>query len=134
MSVKENFCMNQFVRRTYVLFIFFVLSSQVLSASPIKEIDLASDTAWTVSVDGGPRRPIKVTGGGWNSDQQDPPIGTGDVKDHVTYERIITIPADAAGATERTHPVFDTGVCQRQQSDVSRRPNPIECRENITQL
>ena len=35
-----------------------------------REIDLASDTAWTLSVDGGPPRPIKVTAGGWNSDQQ----------------------------------------------------------------
>ncbi|MEI6350133.1 MAG: hypothetical protein WCP06_03390 [Verrucomicrobiota bacterium] len=40
----------------------------------LKEIDLASDTDWTLSVDGGAPRPIKVTAGGWNSDQQQPQI------------------------------------------------------------
>jgi hypothetical protein len=61
------------------------------------EIDLASATAWTLSIDGGPARPIKVTAGGWNSDQQTPQIETGAVKDHVIYRRKITIPKEASG-------------------------------------
>ena len=59
----------------------------------LQEIDLASDTAWILSVDGGPVRPIKVPGGGWNSDQQEPQIQVmRDVRDYVTYERQITVP------------------------------------------
>jgi len=63
----------------------------------LKEMDLASDTDWTLSVDGGAPRPIKVTAGGWNSDQQDPQIPSADVKDCAIYERSITIPAEAKG-------------------------------------
>ncbi len=63
----------------------------------LREIDLASDTAWTLSVDGGPPRPIKVTAGGWNSDQQTPPIPADAAKDHVVYQRQIEIPGEAAG-------------------------------------
>ena len=56
-------------------------------------IDLASDTAWTLRCDDGPARPIKVPGGGWNSDLQSPRIQVlQDVKDHVLYERKITVP------------------------------------------
>ena len=47
----------------------------------LREIDLASDKDWTLSVDGGAPRPIKVTAGGWNSDQQEPQIPSADVKD-----------------------------------------------------
>jgi len=63
----------------------------------LKEINLASDKDWTLSVDGGAPRPIKVTAGGWNSDQQEPQIPSADVKDYVVYERPITIPAEAKG-------------------------------------
>jgi len=63
----------------------------------LREIDLASDTDWTLSVDGGALRPIKVTAGGWNSDQQEPQIPSAEVKDYVVYERAITIPAEAKG-------------------------------------
>jgi len=61
----------------------------------LKEVDLASNTDWTLSVDGGRPRPIKVTAGGWNSDQQSPQIPSAEVKDYVVYERSITIPAEA---------------------------------------
>ena len=63
----------------------------------VKEIDLTSDTEWTLAVDGGARRAIKVTAGGWNSDQQSPVIASADVKDFAVYERMITIPAEAEG-------------------------------------
>ena len=63
----------------------------------LKEIDLASDKDWTLSVDGGAPRPIKVTAGGWNSDQQEPQIPSADVKDCAVYERAISIPAEANG-------------------------------------
>ena len=63
----------------------------------LKEMDLASATDWTLSVDGGAPRPIKVTAGGWNSDQQEPQIPSAEVKDYATYERMITIPAEAKG-------------------------------------
>jgi hypothetical protein len=42
-----------------------------------------------------PWRPIKVTAGGWNSDRPTPRIPSGAVKDHVIYERKLTIPAKA---------------------------------------
>ena len=55
--------------------------------------DLASDSAWTLSVDDGPTRSIKVPGGGYNSDRQEKPwINQASVKDHVVYRRSITIP------------------------------------------
>lgn len=37
------------------------------------EINLASDSAWTASADGGAFQPIIVPGGGWNSDKQSAP-------------------------------------------------------------
>ena len=65
-----------------------------------QEIDLASDTQWRLSIDGGPQRPIKVPAGGWNSDQQDPSIPTmTGVKDNVVYTRPLQIPSEAAGQT-----------------------------------
>ena len=64
----------------------------------LREMDLASDTDWTLSVDGGAPRPIKVPGGGWNSDQQEPRIDKNkDVKDHVIYERSIKLPDYKSG-------------------------------------
>ncbi|MGA2616137.1 MAG: sugar-binding domain-containing protein [Thermoguttaceae bacterium] len=63
----------------------------------IEEIDLASDTAWSLSSDDGPLRPVKVTAGGWNSDRQEPRIPVGAVKDHVVYQRQIEIPGHARG-------------------------------------
>lgn len=64
----------------------------------LREIDLASDTAWTLSIDGGTERPIKVPAGGWNSERQEPRIDTwSGVQDHVVYRRQLAIPADAAG-------------------------------------
>ena len=61
-------------------------------------LDLASDTAWTLRLDGGVPRPVKVPGGGWNSDLQQPPIQVlQDVKDFVLYERKIDMPAAAQG-------------------------------------
>ena len=42
-------------------------------ATPAKTLDLASETAWQASADGGDFRPIIVPGGGWNSDKQPAP-------------------------------------------------------------
>jgi beta-galactosidase/beta-glucuronidase len=61
----------------------------------LQEIDLTSDAPWTLSADDGLERPILVTGGGWNSDRQNPPIPSAAVKDHVLYKRKIHIPAAA---------------------------------------
>ena len=36
-------------------------------SGPIHIVDLASESAWTISLDGGPERPIRVPGGGYNS-------------------------------------------------------------------
>ena len=70
-----------------------MVDPQPASVIPVFGIDLASDTAWTLRCDNGPARPIKVPGGGWNSDLQSPRIGIiTDVKDHVVYERKITVP------------------------------------------
>jgi hypothetical protein len=69
-----------------------------LPRGALAEIDLASDTAWTLSADGGPGRPIKVPRGGWNSDWQELRIDTmAGVKDYVVYERKILVPKIAAG-------------------------------------
>ncbi len=62
-------------------------------------VDLASESAWTIRCDNGPARSIKVTAGGWNSDQQSPQIPSAAVKDHVVYERPITIPVEAKDRT-----------------------------------
>lgn len=75
-----------------------VLLASMTRLAVAAEIDLASDTAWTLRCDDGPARPIKVPGGGWNSDQQSPRIQEmKDVRDHVLYERKLSIPAEAAG-------------------------------------
>ena len=67
-------------------------------AVPVVAVDLASDTAWTLAVDDGPVRGIRVPGGGYNSDLQEKPwIAQDSVKDHVVYRRSLTIPAEAAG-------------------------------------
>ena len=69
-----------------------LLPANALS-NPLKTVDLASDTAWTISIDDGPWRKIKVPGGGYNSDYQcEPLINQADVKDHATYKRSIQIP------------------------------------------
>ena len=63
------------------------------SAGPVQEIDLASDTAWTLRTRRRAAAPIRVPGGGWNSDLQNPPIDTmTGVKDHVIYQRKILVP------------------------------------------
>ena len=68
------------------------------SNSPPPVMDLASDTAWEISLDDGPWRSIKVPGGGYNSDlQHEPWILQSEVKDHVTYRRLIGIPETASG-------------------------------------
>jgi hypothetical protein len=70
-----------------------VPAEQAEDPPSITEVDLASDRAWTLRCDEGPARPIKVPGGGWNSDQQSPPLQVmKDVRDHVVYERKITVP------------------------------------------
>jgi hypothetical protein len=75
-----------------------VWSDYRFAPDAVQEIDLASETAWKLSVDGAAERSIKVPGGGWNSDQQEPPIPTmAGVKDHVIYTRQIHVPAEAAG-------------------------------------
>ena len=66
------------------------------------QIDLASDSAWTLSADGGPARPIRVPGGGWNSEQQKPPIDTmNGVQDYALYERTLVVPKIAPGQVTR---------------------------------
>ena len=78
-----------------------LLMTGAVAAGERTGINLASDTAWTLRCDDGPARPIKVPGGGWNSDQQTPPIPSAAVKDHAVYERRIAIPAEAQGRTVR---------------------------------
>lgn len=80
-------------------------SADDASSGALENIDLASAQAWTLSVDDGPTRGIIVPGGGYNSDQQAPPwiemCGDGNgqrrVKDHVVYQRKLTIPQRADG-------------------------------------
>lgn len=43
------------------------------ASGPVQELDLASDSSWTASVDGAASRPIIVPGGGYNSDMQPEP-------------------------------------------------------------
>jgi hypothetical protein len=79
-----------------------ILGLSLAAAEPagaLATVDLASDTAWTLRVDGGPARPVKVPGGGWNSDRQEPQIPSAAVKDQVVYERRIAIPAEAKDKT-----------------------------------
>lgn len=70
--------------------------AQLPEPGAVAVVNLASDTAWTLRLDDGAPRPIIVPGGGWNSDQQHPPIQVmREVQDFVRYERTITIPAEA---------------------------------------
>jgi len=52
-----------------------------VKTNPVLLLDLASDTEWTLSIDDGELRPIKVPGGGYNSDMQDPP--------HITHQPVV---------------------------------------------
>jgi beta-galactosidase/beta-glucuronidase len=81
-------------------FVFPLLALAVAAnAQPLKEVDLASETVWTLSIDGKPEtHPIKVPFGGWNSNRQSPQISeVTDVMDHVVYSRTIQIPEEAKG-------------------------------------
>jgi len=77
-----------------------VAAEAALSYGALAEIDLASDgagdatgTAWTLSADGGTAQPIRVPGGGWNSDWQEPRIDTmTGLVDYAVYERKTLIP------------------------------------------
>ena len=69
-------------------------SGKPLPGGALADIDLASDTVWTLRADNGTARPIKVPGGGWNSDWQEPRIDTmTGVNDYVLYERKLVVPA-----------------------------------------
>jgi len=59
-------------------------------AENLEVVDLASSTAWTLSVDGGAARSIIVPGRGYNAQGIS-------ATDNVLYQRSITIPASAAG-------------------------------------
>ena len=67
----------------------------------LREIGLESDSAWTLDIGTGPPRPIKVPGGGWNSNLQHPMLLPANMhgdnqpdvlRDYVVYERKIQIP------------------------------------------
>ncbi len=60
-----------------------------MGSKPSRVVDLASSSAWTVSIDGSTTRPITVPGGGYNSDLQPKPWidGYNAVHDNVTYFR-----------------------------------------------
>lgn len=64
-------------------------------SEPIQTIDLASSSSWSASVDGKPVRQIRVPGGGYNSDLQEPPFidGWQGVQSNVTYFRTFELPA-----------------------------------------
>lgn len=94
--------------RTILLFITIATCGGLvpLWANSLLEQDLASATAWTISVADGPARPIVVPGGNWNPDQQQPQTGSApgqqtgqpirrgfeQLPDHAVYQRSITIP------------------------------------------
>ena len=86
---------------TLLCCIFSFFMALVLAANDqwLKEVDLSSDTAWTLSIDGKPEtRAINVPYGGWNSNRQKPRISEEtDVMDHVVYSRTILIPVEAKG-------------------------------------
>lgn len=72
-------------------------NNDMITDGIISEVDLASDTAWTLSIDGSTTwRSIKVPNGGWDSNEQSPVISRNDVLDYVTYKRSITIPNDSS--------------------------------------
>ncbi len=87
------------VRRFLIVVILAVVCfrSSAVAGDALSETNLASETAWTLSVDGGAPQPIIVPGGGWNSDRQAPQIPINSVQDFVLYERKVEIPASATG-------------------------------------
>jgi len=90
--------------------VLLIMAASSVYTAPLSVVDLASNTAWTLSVDGGAVRTIKVPAGGYNSDMQDKPYidmsidlpgclnnYKNMVNDHVEYMRKIQIPNVAAG-------------------------------------
>jgi len=88
-----------------VAFLYATTAVEAETSGALMNIDLASEQEWTLSIDDGPARGIIVPGGGFNSDRQEPPwiemCGDGKgrrmVKDHVVYQRKLTIPKSANG-------------------------------------
>jgi beta-galactosidase/beta-glucuronidase len=77
---------------SFLIFSFWIFSEHV-SANSLTEVDLSSNSAWTLSIDGSSTwRSVIVPGGGFNSDQQSPRIDQTTISDHVEYKRSITIP------------------------------------------
>jgi hypothetical protein len=66
------------------LTILFAAGAPMLFAAPIETVDLASSSAWSVSIDGGASQTVTVPG------------HTG-MSDNAVFRRSITIPASAAG-------------------------------------
>ena len=95
MIPATNHCpLLKFAEKTqlHLLLVLVMLVPWTAQADAAKEVDLASDTEWTLSIDAGPERSIKVPAGGYASELQVPTILTQDVKGYVTYQRKITIP------------------------------------------
>lgn len=77
-----------------------------MSAATTKQvIDLSSETAWKLQIDGkGKMFPVNVPYGGWNSDRQHVLLDENtDVKDYVVYSREIQIPDSIKGKVVKIH-------------------------------
>jgi hypothetical protein len=72
------------------------------ATAPLAALDLSDERAggaWTLSVDGGAPRPIRVPLGGYSSDLQEPPfLDPGGVATSVVYARQFAAPAARAGS------------------------------------
>ena len=76
-----------------------------MGSAPVRVLDLASESAWSASVDGAPPRPIVVPGGGYNSDLQPKPWIDGYLlqkscpeSQNMTYRRSFDLPTDELSA------------------------------------
>jgi hypothetical protein len=83
-----------FFRQLSVVYVMVIFLAAASLAAPLKTVDLASDSDWTLVIDrdASAKRSIKVPNGGWNSDQQEPQIPSALVEDHMTCERKIVVP------------------------------------------
>lgn len=93
------------MKRYVCAFVACCMCMLVLAGTTRQVIDLSSETAWKLQIDGkGKKIPVNVPYGGWNSDRQKVLLDENtDVQDFVVYSRVISIPDSLDNKVVKIH-------------------------------